>query len=141
MRSCHKKGTGLEEKEKKVIAGKGERRGKGQVPCPSAGGAWQRHVIHSSPLVEIREDITETQNHFFFSKSYFIVRVRDSICICLMYIVSSSRVREPHGSSQAAPAWYLRGLLGWLDVVGTYGGFQPLPLVSKPPSSRGLEAV
>lgn len=139
MRSCHKKGTGLGEKEKKATAEKGERRGKGQVPCPSA--AWQRHVTHSSPLVEIREDITETQNHFFFSKSYFIGRIRDSICICLMYIVSLSRVREPHESSQAAPAWHLRGLLGWLDVVGTYGGFQPLPLVSKPPSSRGLEAV
>lgn len=139
MRSCHKKGTGLGEKEKKATAEKGERRGKGQVPCPSA--AWQRHVTHSSPLVEIREDITETQNHIFFSKSYFIGRIRDSICICLMYIVSLSRVREPHESSQAAPAWHLRGLLGWLDVVGTYGGFQPLPLVSKPPSSRGLEAV
>lgn len=140
MRSCHKKGTGLGEKEKKVTAGKGKRRGNGQVLCRSAGGALQRHVTHSSPL-EIREDITglfcltlKTRN-FFFSKSYFIGRVRDSICICPMYIFSSSRVREPHGSSQAAPPLHLRGLLGWLDVVGTGGSFQPLPLVSKPPSS------
>lgn len=90
-------------------------------------------VTHFSLLVEIREDITglfcltfKTWNRLFLLKSYFIGKIKYCICICIcpMYVVSSSRVCEAHGSSQAAPAWHLRGLLGWFEVVGI-GGFQP----------------